>query len=65
MFIKYFLPASRSLPKGENLSPYPKAIVSIMLTTVSARFNPSAVEAFLMKTVPGLQKFFSGVNASH
>ncbi len=52
-------------PKGEILSPYPKAIAFIILTMVSARSNPSALEAFPAKTVPDLQKYFSSANASH
>jgi len=64
MFLKTFLSASIH-PKGDNLSPYPKAIAFIILTTVSARFNPLVVGVFPAKTVPDLQKSFSSAKASH
>jgi hypothetical protein len=59
VFFKSLKPSGQ----GERILPYPKAIISITLTTELARFNPSAAEAFLAKTAPDLQKYFSSATA--
>jgi hypothetical protein len=63
LFLLCFLEHPKPPGQGERILPYPKAIVSITLTTELARFNPSAAEAFLAKTAPDLQKYFSSATA--
>jgi hypothetical protein len=63
LFLLCFFESLKPSGQGERILPYPKAIISIILTTELARFNPSAAEAFLAKTAPDLQKYFSSATA--
>jgi hypothetical protein len=63
LFLLCFLQPLKPSEQGERILPYPKAIVSITPTMELARFNPSAAEAFLAKTAPDLQKYFSSATA--